>query len=327
MTLIIKPQILYAPMLSSFGGGSARGFNPGGGGVEAAEVLFTTWGSHSWTVPDGVTSVCVVCVGGGGAGMRDSAPGNNSSDGQDSYFVNTSTVAGLGGGGGTKDWTNQSPDTLMSNGKGVGGGYVGDGGGNGGSSRVPNTDKYTGFYSGGGAGGYSGNGGDAGKSDGYGNGVIASGAGSGGGGSGGSWIGGGGVGIYGQGSSGAGDSTSSPSYTYIGKGGSGGGNGGQTIPGVTNTATDYMGGIYGGGAGGTYSVNGGGGGLGWKNNIAVTPGASISVFVANAAAPNIVNNNAGNGGPGVVRVLWGSGRAFPSTSVALADSTAGQTIV
>ncbi len=26
-----KPQILYAPMLSTFGGGSARGFNPGGG--------------------------------------------------------------------------------------------------------------------------------------------------------------------------------------------------------------------------------------------------------------------------------------------------------
>ena len=26
-----KPQILYAPMLASFGGGSARGFNPGGG--------------------------------------------------------------------------------------------------------------------------------------------------------------------------------------------------------------------------------------------------------------------------------------------------------
>lgn len=28
-----KPQILYAPMLSSFGGGSSRGFNPGGSGV------------------------------------------------------------------------------------------------------------------------------------------------------------------------------------------------------------------------------------------------------------------------------------------------------
>ncbi|MAO24062.1 MAG: hypothetical protein CMJ25_25205 [Phycisphaerae bacterium] len=27
-----KPQILYSPMLASFGGGSARGFNPGGGG-------------------------------------------------------------------------------------------------------------------------------------------------------------------------------------------------------------------------------------------------------------------------------------------------------
>jgi len=33
-----KPQILYAPMLSSFGGGSARGFNPGGGGVEPLDV-------------------------------------------------------------------------------------------------------------------------------------------------------------------------------------------------------------------------------------------------------------------------------------------------
>ena len=27
-----KKQPLYAPMLATFGGGSARGFNPGGGG-------------------------------------------------------------------------------------------------------------------------------------------------------------------------------------------------------------------------------------------------------------------------------------------------------
>lgn len=31
--MIKKPQILYAPMLSSFGGGSARGFNPGSSGL------------------------------------------------------------------------------------------------------------------------------------------------------------------------------------------------------------------------------------------------------------------------------------------------------
>jgi hypothetical protein len=38
-----KPQILYAPMLSSFGGGSARGFNPGGGGggVDFTSFTFT----------------------------------------------------------------------------------------------------------------------------------------------------------------------------------------------------------------------------------------------------------------------------------------------
>ena len=39
-----KPQILYAPMLSSFGGGSARGFNPGGG----AGSLFD-FTSHTFT--------------------------------------------------------------------------------------------------------------------------------------------------------------------------------------------------------------------------------------------------------------------------------------
>jgi len=37
--MIKKPQILYAPMLSSFGGGSARGFNPGGGGGLGEFVL------------------------------------------------------------------------------------------------------------------------------------------------------------------------------------------------------------------------------------------------------------------------------------------------
>jgi hypothetical protein len=35
----------------------------------------------------------------------------------------------------------------------------------------------------------------------------------------------------------------------------------------------------------------------------------------------------GDGGAGVVRILWGTGRAFPSTNVALADSSNGQTII
>lgn len=32
------------------------------------EQVYTTPGAHIWTVPAGVTSVCVVCVSGGGGG-------------------------------------------------------------------------------------------------------------------------------------------------------------------------------------------------------------------------------------------------------------------
>ena len=45
----------------------------GGGGGESADpggVVFTTTGTHSWTCPTGVTSICVVCVGGGGGGHQ-----------------------------------------------------------------------------------------------------------------------------------------------------------------------------------------------------------------------------------------------------------------
>jgi len=333
MTLIIPKQtILYTPMLATFGGGSSKGFSAGGG-VEPAEVLFTTVASHSWTVPAGVTSVCAVCVGGGGGGMRNSLSGNPTVGG-DSYFINATTVKGGGGGRGSNSWSGNE-GAISSNGVGAGGTYVGDGGGNGGNSRIPRSDIYANFYSGGGAGGYSGNGGDGGGSNGYGQGQVASQAGQGGGGSGGAWFGGGGVGVYGQGTSGAGDTASPVSYTYRGQGGSGGSNAGTTPNsgasgyGQSGGNLAYMGGLYGGGGGGTYAVCGGGGGLGWKNNISVTPGSSYTVVVGAAGAPNqgTSSNNAGYGGQGVVRILWGAGRAFPTTSVDQASSTGGQTVV
>jgi hypothetical protein len=64
---------------------------------------------------------------------------------------------------------------------------------------------------------------------------------------------------------------------------------------------------YGGGKAGaaSYSSSGtvrrgsGGGGLGWKNNIPVTPAQVISIKV---------------GIGGAVRVIWGANRAFPSTN-------------
>ena len=43
----------------------------GGYGIYAepptGQVAYTTSGTYSWVAPDGVNSVCVVCVGGGGA--------------------------------------------------------------------------------------------------------------------------------------------------------------------------------------------------------------------------------------------------------------------
>lgn len=233
------------------------------------QQAYTTAGTYSWTAPAGVTSVCVVCVGGGGGGWNGQnnnsrgggagglgwknnitvVPGNSytvvvgvgeqgGGIGGTSYFINTSTVAGIGGQG---DATGNPSRTS-------GGGYVGDGGGNGG-----NGGQSLSYGGGGGAGGYSGNGGAGGTTG-------ASGSGGGGGGANDATVNavngyGGGVGILGQGSNGAGGAN--------GGGGSGG------APGDGNGGGTYGGGSY---------------------------GAS------------------GRGGVGAVRIIWGAGRAFPSTN-------------
>ena len=200
-------------------------------GVIPAGVLFSTTGTHSWTVPSNVTSVSVVAIGagaeagataggGGGLGWKNNisvtpgqsytvvvGAGGQNSYAQDSYFIDVTTVKGGGG--------------MNSQ----GGGYVGDGGGNGGNGAGAGTYQYCG---GGGAGGYTGNGGNgkAGQS-----GQAGNGSGGGGGGSmansGGYTIGGGGVGIYGQGANGIGGVANihpnqHPTTTGAGSGGSGG---------------------------------------------------------------------------------------------------------
>jgi hypothetical protein len=207
------------------------------------DIVYSTPGTYSWTCPSGVTSVSVVCVGGGAGGDCDGYGGGggglgwknnitvvpenlytvvvgsggvgNCTSGGNSYFINTSTVCGYGGDGN------------------AGGSYTGDGGGSGG---------YSGSYSagGGGAGGYSGNGG-------FGDSDYSGGSGSGGGGGGGSGsgsdslaAGGGGVGLFGEGESGA---------CGLGKAvGGGGGSGGKN--GSSPTSSGGAGGLYGGGGGG-----------------------------------------------------------------------------
>jgi hypothetical protein len=60
--------------------------------------------------------------------------------------------------------------------------------------------------------------------------------------------------------------------------------------------------------------------LGYKNNISVTPGASITVVVGDWGYPNHTSpyGLAGHGGKGAVRIIWAGGsgitRAFPSTN-------------
>ena len=283
---------------TSFSGEQVTTAAPGG-------VLFEDTGVHSWTVPANVYTVSVVCIGPGGG-----------------RYSTTNTSAGGGGGGlgwannvsvtpgqtltvqvgaaptpavGTYGTDSYFKDTSTCVGKsgqnastvsinGSGGTYVGDGGGNGG-------DGGTGRYSGGGgAGGYSGDGGAGASvtsnSDPR---VGSNGSGGGGGGGGGFYAGsGGGVDVYGEGASGTGGTGASNN----GNGGGGGGSGGED--------------------GAHYSTSGGG--------TASRYGGAAGYRVADLYPSTSV----GRGADGAVRVIWGTGRAFPSTNVDAASSTAGE---
>lgn len=245
------------------------------------QAEYTTSGSYTWTAPSGVTSVCVVCVGGGGAGGGALAYRNNitvvpgtgysvvvgaggvatgpglntgTSGGDSSFSDGTNTTTAEGGVTGSETYSDPA-GTYDGGGRG---GYAENGGG----------------YSGGGAGGYSGDGGITGF------GASTSTDGQGGGGGGGAWAywGGGGVGIYGEGANGS-AGTADNSTDGPGKGGSGGGDGGYG----TNGGNAVTGGLYGGGYGSRWNGNQGGG--------------------------------------GAVRIIWGSSRSFPSTNTADVSSS------
>lgn len=252
--------------------------------ADPSHQIFTTPGTTSWTAPVGVTSVCVVCVGGGGAftsvsgdaggggglGYKNNisvTPGTSytvvvGAAFGDSYFIDSTTVKGEGGGTSS------------------GGSYVGDGGGNGGDGG-----STAGFPGGGGAGGYSGNGGDGAPGGSSVEGTDGTGGAGGGGGGGFAGAGGGGgVGLHGEGTSGSGGSGSSSSSDNGGGGGSGGQKGAPFYSAdVGSNQSSTGGGLYGGGGG-------------------------------------EAQNPARLGGTGAVRILWGTGRAFPSTNVSSATS-------
>jgi len=257
-----ESPILSLPSL----GGGANSPSVAGGGSNAGQDAYTSYGTYTWTCPAGVTSVSVVCVGAGGTmGSGSYGPGGGSlayknnitvTPGQNYTIVvgRTNTVANTqyaenssafgtvayGGYTGNHSFSRTS--------QGIGQNY--DGGGQGGIGGIDYYSGSVGYQSGsgGGAGGYSGPGGQGQ------NGTTAGNNGSGGGGgAGGHWggsgasraAGGGGVGILGQGSSGAGGLYSSTSADTVGHGGSGG----TDSDAVTNSTTLAYGGAYGGSSG------------------------------------------------------------------------------
>jgi hypothetical protein len=326
-----KPQILYAPMLGSLGGGSVRGFGRGVGGVATvAGILFDTQGSHSWTVPGGVESISAVMIGGGGTGAHSGGYGGG--NGGNLHWINnfsvtpgeTLSIYVASGSPSTTGVDHGNPTTVSGSGFAMGAMSGKSFGNNPSSTYSAENELYTNSFGtrtyltrseetggstggtsgggniaagGGGAAGYSGRGGNGGGNTG-GNYIATTGGAGGGGGGGGAdntgngmSAGGGGVGVYGQGAGGAAGVSDNPSNgnnATGGGGGSGGSNGG-------NGSASFcgIGGNYGGGGGSPLGFSG------------------VQTYGAN----------------GAVRIIWGEGRAFPSTNVDLASSIDGETTV
>jgi len=287
----------------------------------------SSWGYHNgydnnWTCPEGVTSVNVVCIGGGsggqdgwantagsggGLGYKNNIPvtagqsytafaghggyGNSGWSGGTSYFMNTSTVAG--GGAGHPSWS--SGDGLASGNNTYGGGYRGDGGGQGGNASN--------YQAGGGAGGYQGRG--------YNQSTKGSNTGWGGGGGGSysstyGYSAGGGTGVWGMygGCSGHSEACASDSA---------GAKAGNTPSHYRGYFTPWSQDDYGGG----WGAYGGERGRYGENPWSGTGESSSNIYGGNngggGGGPGTSWPSAsGHGGRGAVRIIWGSNRNFPS---------------
>jgi hypothetical protein len=289
------PITLYNGSFTQFNGSFIIGSLPS---LTAITQTFTTTGFTNFTVPDGVTSIYAVLVGGGGGGAGSDGTRNEGNGGGGGgalaygtiftspgqilkMFVgaggNAGTIGGGNGGAGGTTYISSSAGILIQAGGGAGGqnrstvavaggvstGFSRVGGGNGGAGGGATDNNQGG--GGGGAGGYSGNGGAGG---GTGAGSNGSGGGGGGGGStnSGQGYGGGGVGISTEGANGTGGAQNA-----IGTGGSGGVDG-----------TRPAGGLYGGGGGACDDDTNGAGGAGAQGVIYLS---------YTNTSPNIITTN------------------------------------
>ena len=262
------------------------------------QQAYTTAGTFTFTVPNGCTSISAVVIGGGGGGGNDAAsdePGSGGGGGGLAYQASIAVTAGesltvvVGAGGGSNTAGGQS---RISRG---GTNLVAANGGNPGQSPDDGNAGGTGGTVVVGTGGAGGNGG-----------VTADGNTQG--------AGGGGAGGY-SGVGGTGQSGSSTPASTAGAGGAGGGGGRNAGGGGV--------GILGSGSNGTAGADGVGGGAGSGgtagSNSGTNNGAGGAYGGGGAGAAG--GDTPGNGSGGAVRIIWGTGRSYPSTSVADATTS------
>ena len=306
-----------------------------GGGtspVVEGQKSYTYPGSYNWTVPAGVTSVSVVCIGGGACGptspLAEGGAGGALAYGNNISVTPGSTIAVVVGAGAQMNSYRNSVTvagastfngaSVLSAGGGTGGGIGGtssgsarDGGGDGGNANFGYASGWGYYYGNGGAGagGYNGDGGDGGSSS--------------------STTGSAGSSDAGGGGAASGDSD----YT-------GGAGGGSSVYGTSGNEPENNNAKTTGGSGGTQNSSGKGragrcGQGNWNHNSADT-GVSIAgrpqtylggepptnpgyyYFGAGGGADSNSSGttNVREGGRGAVRIIWpGDTRSFPSTNV------------
>jgi hypothetical protein len=263
--------------------------------VLPGEAVYTTAGTYSWVAPEGVTSVSAVVIGGGGSGA----------------FTNNQNASG--GGGGALAWKNNitvNPGQSYTVVVGAGGssGTITDGqdsyfittntvfaqGGKKGNLSPNSNDAALGS----GNSTYIGDGGGQGKSSSN----TASGQ---------------GLGVYSHtGGAGAGgyNGVSNASQDGLNGGGANGSFGSSSSPifGLSGGGT----GIYGQGTSGVFSstFDGQSGSGGNTTDINSNPRTSSW---GGGGRPMVGYTTGNQGRNGAVRILWGEGRAFPSTNVGL----------
>ena len=273
----------------------------GGATTVSSQAVFTTTGANSWTVPAGVNSVSAVAVAGGGGGG-----GSRGNRGQ-------GNTGGAGGALSYGSFVVIPGETITVNvgAAGTAGPNDGNGGAGGPSSIV--RDSLAIITAGGGAAGQTrSTAATTGGVPSWGYGVTVSGGGNGGAGGGatGNDTGGGGGGAGGYSGNGGAGGNAAAGTSVTGGGGGGAG--------ATNFAQGYSGGgtgLLGAGTSGTAgALNANGlGGSGGEN------GSQAAGGIPGGGGGARDDDSAGSGCAGArgeVRIIWGAGRAYPSTNTA-----------